>query len=160
MIANDSARFMGPGVNQFQQWNGRNEESGDSPSEEEKNPEPKKASLHEEDDEGWTDWKNGEDIKNRFNSKKNAARIIHLRDGSELLTDRNVGDDDNPNNDSSTEEDSDEEESDGMHIDGVKHSSEKLTSKAAILDDSENSLETRHKSPTPTSEASKSPSHE
>ena len=148
---------MGPGFNQFQHWNNRNEESGDSPTEEEKNPEPKKASLHEED---WTEWKNGEDIKNRFNSKKNPARIIHLRDGSELLTDRNVGYEDNPNNDSSTEEYSDEEENDGMQVDGVKHSSETSTSKAAILDDSAKSLETRHKSPTPTDGASKSPSHE
>ena len=151
---------MGPGFNQFQHWNNRNEDSGDSPAEEEKNPEPKKSSSHEEDDEGWTDWKNGEDIKNRFNSKKNPARIIHLRDGSELLTDRNVGYEDNPNNDSSTEEDSDEEGNDGMQVDGVKHSSETLTSKAAILGESAKSLETRQKSPTPTGGAPKSPSHE
>ena len=160
-----AARFLGPGFNQFQNWNNQNEESSDSPEEEEK-PEAKKP-WQQEDEEGWTDWKNGEDIRNRFGTKKKPGRIIHLGDGSELFTDRNVGDDDDELNahsnkdvgegSSSEEEEEEEEEDDKMQVDGVKAESE-IPSKITALDTTAKTPETRYKSPTPTVAAPQSPS--
>lgn len=169
--ANLTARFLGPGFNQFQNWNHQNEESGDSPDEEGK-PETKKPRPQQDDDEGWTDWKNGEDIRNRFSSKKKPGRIIHLGDGSELFTDRNVGEGDDDDDDehdayqpknvgegsSSDEEESEEEGTDTMQVDGIK-SGLGATSKPTSIDTSTaKAPETRHKSPSPVYGAPQSPS--
>jgi len=145
------SRFLGPGFNQFQNWNNQNEDSGgDSPDEEEKLV-AKKPSA-QEDDEGWTDWKNGNDIRNRLSVKKKPGRIIRLGDGSEVFTDQNVDEEDDEhdghNNQvegSSSEEDSEEEEEehehDKMQVDGIKATASKTTAKPP---------QTRYKSPTPT----------
>ena len=155
------ARFLGPGFNQFQNWNNQNEESSEGSDEEEKQETNKKPRPQEDDNEGWTDWKNGEDIRHRFSPKMKQGRIIHLGDGSELFTDRTAADGDEDdgadeihNKDgepySSTDEDSDEEEDDKMEDDGIKDGS-KAASKTTAVDapDLVKTPETRHKSPTP-----------
>src|SRR5208282_2450629 len=152
------ARFLGPGINQFQNWNHQNEESSEASDEEEKPEANKKPRPQEDDSEDWTGWKNGEDKRNRFNPNKKPGRIIHLGDGSELFTDRNAGDEDDDGDEihdkdtgiSSTDEDSDEEEHDRMQVDGVKDDS-KTASKTTARDtvDPVKTPETRHKSPTP-----------
>ena len=153
------ARSLGPGFNQFQNWNSQNEESSDASEEEEKPEANKKPRPQEDDSEDWTDWKNGEDIRNRFTSNKKPGRIIHLGDGSGLFTDQNVGDEDDDGDEiqnkdmgisSSTDEDSDEEEHDKMQVDGVNDVS-KTTSKTTTRDTADpiKTPETRHKSPTP-----------
>ena len=153
-----TARFLGPGFNQFQHWNNQKEESSDASDDEEK-PEANKKPRPQDDSEDWADWKNGEDIRNRFSPNKKPGRIIHLGDGSELFTDRNAGDDEDDvdeihNKDtgisSSTDEDSDEEEHDKMPVDSVKEDS-KTASKTTALDtvDPVKTSGTRHRSPTP-----------
>jgi hypothetical protein len=168
--ANLTARFLGPGFNQFQNWNNQNEESGESPDE--GKPETKKPRSQQEEDEGWANWKNGEDRRKRFSSKKKPGRIIHLGDGSELFTDRNVGEEDEEDDDddehdayhpknigeisSSDEEESEEEEPDTMQVDGFKSGT---ASKSTTLDTSAaKAPETRHKSPSPVYGAPQSPS--
>jgi len=73
-------------------WSGQDDGSGD----EDPNADPAKRSANNprkpssgaaDDEEGWTDWKNGEDVRKRF-IRKTPGRIIHLGDGSELFTDR------------------------------------------------------------------------
>ena len=102
----------------------------------------------QEDDEGWTDWKNGNDIRNRLSVKKKPGRIIRLGDGSEVFTDQNVDEHDGHNNQvegSSSEEDSEEEEEEEEHgkmqVDGIKETASKATAKPP---------QTRYRSPTPT----------
>ena len=98
-------------------WNGQDEGSGDEdpnadPAKRTPNNSRNSSSGAADDEEGWTDWKNGEDLRKRF-IRKTPGRIIHLGDGSELFTDRGgqFHDDD---------EDEDEDTSDGEQHDGGK----------------------------------------
>ena len=136
------ARFFGPGFNQFQNWNNRGEESDEDTSDGEDQKEPKKAQQNEDDDEGWTAWKNGDDIKNRFTRKKKPGRIIHLGDGSELFTDR-AGEDNDEHMSTSSDEVSDDELG-KIQVDG-ETSASATQAKSTALDTSE----TRFKSPPP-----------
>lgn len=117
------ARFLGPGHNHFANFDGKLDESSDTSDGEEKSEggEPAKPVSHPDEDEGWTEWKNGEDFRSRFNRSKKPGRIIHLGDGSELLTDRtsedNPHDDEDHHIDSSSDDDSDIDEE--MQVDGV-----------------------------------------
>jgi hypothetical protein len=142
------ARFLGPGFNQFQNWNNRGEESDEDTSDGEEPKEPKKPQQEDDDDEGWTAWKNGDDIKNRFTRKKKPGRIIHLGDGSELFTDRAGGDDHEEHTSTSSDEESDDDiEPNKMQVDG-EPSASATQSKPTAADDSTKS-EPRVKSPQP-----------
>lgn len=146
-----AARSLGPGFNQFQNWNNRNEESSDDNSDGEEKPnDTKKPQVPDDDEEGWSSWKNGDDVKNRFSRKNKPGRIIHLGDGSELFTDRAEGSnskaqDEHMSTSSSEDEDSDEEELDKMQTDGIKpkNSEDPVASPKPS--------ESRLKSPAPTS---------
>jgi hypothetical protein len=144
------ARALGPGFNQFQNWNNRNEESSDDNSDGEEKPnDTKKPQVPDDDEEGWTSWKNGDDIKNRFSRKNKPGRIIHLGDGSELFTDRAEGSHENANDEhmstsSDEEDDSDEDELDKMQTDALKPKSSETPA-------SPKHTESRFKSPAPTS---------
>lgn len=126
------ARFLGPGFNQFQNWNSRDDDDSSDASSEEATPEPKKPRQHDEDEEGWTEWKNGEDVRHRFNRRKKPGRIIHLGDGSELFTDRVIGPDGTQDHDTSSgeeeealyEDDSEDDADAKMHVDGLPPGSE------------------------------------
>jgi len=143
------ARFLGPGFNQFQNWNNQGDDSDEDTSDGEESKETKKPQQAEDDDEGWTAWKNGDDIKNRFTRKKKPGRIIHLGDGSELFTDRAGGDEHDEHMSTSSEEDSDDDEPDKkIQIDG-EQSQSATKSKSASRDNSTHP-ETRFKSTQPT----------
>ena len=147
------ARFLGPGFNQFQNYNGRGDESDEDTSDGEDSKETKKPRQEEDDDEGWTAWKNGDDMKNRFTRKKKPGRIIHLGDGSELFTDRAGGDEHDEHMSTSSDEESGDEP-DKIQIDGVQSES---TTKLMSAENRTNS-EARAKSPQPNPEpASASP---
>jgi hypothetical protein len=146
------ARFLGPGFNQFQNWNTRGEESDEDTSDGEDLKETKKP-QQDDDEEGWTAWKNGDDIKNRFNRKKKPGRIIHLGDGSELFTDR-AGGDEHDEHMSTSSDDESEDEPDKKQVDGVHSES---ATKPTSAENRINS-EARAKSPQATPEpASQSP---
>ena len=151
------ARFLGPGVNQFQNWNNRNDEP--EPSDEDATGAKKSAQQQRQDDEneGWTDWKNGEDIRSRFSRGRNPGRVIHLGDGSGLVISQASGHEDTHEHDmtvSSSDDESYEEDDDHkMQVDGVHPESEK-DSKTTALDTTDIAApktEMRHKSPTPAS---------
>ena len=147
------ARFLGPGFNQFQNYNGRGDESDEDTSDGEDSKETKKPRQEEDDDEGWTAWKNGDDMKNRFTRKKKPGRIIHLGDGSELFTDRAGGYEHDEHMSTSSDEESGDEP-DKIQIDGVQSES---TTKLMSAENPTNS-EARAKSPQPNPEpASASP---
>lgn len=147
------ARFLGPGFNQFQNWNTRGEESDEDTSDGEDSKETKKPQQEDDDDEGWTAWKNGDDIKNRFTRKKKQGRIIHLGDGSELFTDRAGGDEHDEHMSTSSEEESGDDP-DKIQVDGVQSES---TTKLTSAENPTNS-EARAKSPQSNPEpAAKSP---
>ena len=153
------ARFLGPGFNQFQNWNQRNDESSDASDGEDALTENSKKppTTQQDDNEGWTDWKNGDDFRNRFTRSKKPGRIIQLGDGSELFTDRTVGADGHDMTTSSEEEDESVESEDDhkMQVDGVVVSANTpatipTKSTPPDADVGKPRTEIRHKSPTPT----------
>ena len=106
------------------------EEDSDAedPNAEPKPPLPNRTGAAADNDEGWTDWKNGEDVRKRF-IRKTPGRIIHLGDGSELFTDgggqfEGEGDEDTSDGEDHGDRrvessDDDEEEGRGKMVDGV-----------------------------------------
>lgn len=119
-------------------WNGQEEDSepeDTTDSTESKPPLPNRAAAADN-DEGWTDWKNGEDVRKRF-IRKTPGRIIHLGDGSELFTDRGAqfeADEDTSDGEDHPEKSSEEE------VDGVEEHAGKNQSTEG---------EERHQSPFP-----------
>jgi hypothetical protein len=153
------ARFLGPGFNQFQNWNQRNDESSEASDDEEppanETSTKKPPAPQQDDSEGWTDWKNGEDFRVRFTRSKKPGRIIHLGDGSELFTDRTVGVDGQDMTTSSEEEETDESEEEKMQVDGHRgqQSKSETATNATTLkatDIAKPKTETRRRSPGPT----------
>ena len=81
------ARFLGPGFNQFQNYNSNAEEDEDSNTSDEGDSQ-KPAEDEESEETSWSPWKNGEDSRYKFNRPARPGRIIHLGDRSDLFTDR------------------------------------------------------------------------
>jgi len=130
------SRFLGPGFNQFQNWTARDEESSNNSEDEEPAESKKPLDRFDQEEEEWTAWRNGEDIRKRYTRRKVPGRIIHLGDGTEIFTDRPFeGDAQEDQISSSSEEDSDAEP-DKMHVDGKSEDS--------------GPKDTSHKSPSPT----------
>jgi protein phosphatase PTC2/3 len=138
------ARFLGPGFNQFQNYNNENEEDSNTSDEGDSDEHPIRPKKSEADDEDWGTWKNGEEFRHRFIRTQRPGRIIHLGDGSELLTDKNNEDHDVHMSDSS-EEDSDDEEPKKMQFDEA--------SERPSEPPSHPQGEVRYQSPSPTSES-------
>jgi len=114
----NAARFLGPGFNQFQNYNNENEEDSNTSDEGDSEEHPTSQQKSEADDEeGWGDWKNAEEFRRRFN-RKLPGRIIHLGDGTELFTDKHseLHDEDAHMSDSS-EEDSEDDDPKKMQFD-------------------------------------------
>jgi hypothetical protein len=111
------ARFLGPQLNQFKHWDGRNEEEEEEEtSDEDDAARAKKYRARTEDDEPWTEYHNGEDARNAFTWRRTPGRIIQLGDGSELFTDQQDGE---HRVLSSSDDDSGDEHDAKMRVDGI-----------------------------------------
>jgi protein phosphatase PTC2/3 len=115
------ARFLGPQINQFKNWDNLDEASEDT-SDEDDATRAQRYRQRVQDEEPWTEFQNGEDARNQFTWRRTPGRIIHLGDGSELLTDRQ---DDQHKPLSSSDDDSERENE--MHVDGVKETEKSPT---------------------------------